>query len=123
MNEEKYFFDSYAIIEIIKGNNSYNFVLDSTIITSPMNFAEVYYSLLLVHDKLSLDKILKSFNFQFLKINPKIARKSAIFRFNNKKLKLSYIDCVGYMLALSNDLLFLTGDDAFKNFESVEFVK
>ncbi len=36
-----YFFDSYAIIELIKGNEKYDFVKESVIITSAMNLAEV----------------------------------------------------------------------------------
>jgi uncharacterized protein len=118
-----YFFDSYAIIEIIRGNENYNFACDLSIITSPMNLAEVYYALLLLYNKETVDNILKRFNFAFIEITPEIAKSSAILRHKNKKLNLSYIDCVGYTLALSNDLLFLTGDKGFSQLDNVEFVK
>jgi uncharacterized protein len=123
MNNENYFFDSYAIIEIIKGNENYNFVCDLTVITSPMNYAEVYYALLLLYDKEAVSNMLKNINFQFLEITSEIAKSAAIFRHKNKKANLSYIDCVGYELALNNDLLFLTGDKAFEDLENVEFVR
>jgi hypothetical protein len=40
-----------------------------------------------------------------------------------KKLDLSYADALGYAVSLRLMLKFLTGDDAFKNLENVEFVK
>ncbi|MBS3075714.1 PIN domain-containing protein [Candidatus Pacearchaeota archaeon] len=123
MNNKNYFFDTYAIIEIIKGNENYNHLCDWNIITSLMNLAEVYYALLLIYNKETVDNLLKNFNFEFLEINPQIAKESAIFRHKNKNLKMSYIDCVGYILALNNGLLFLTGDKAFERFENVEFIK
>ncbi len=118
-----YFFDSYAIIELIKGNPNYNFVREDIIVTSTMNLAEVYYSLLLSDRKETADLILKKLNLEFLDINSEIAIESASFRYKNKKLKLSYVDCIGYVLALNNNLIFLTGDKEFEHFENVKFVK
>jgi len=120
---KSYFFDSYAIIELIKGNEKYNFVQESIIITSSMNLAEVYYALLITEDKEIAGKIINSLNVELIEISSEIALKSALFRFENKKSKLSYIDCIGYMLAKENNLLFLTGDKEFENFPNVEFVK
>ena len=40
-----------------------------------------------------------------------------------KKLDLSYADAIGYAVSLRLMLMFLTGDDAFKNLEKVEFVR
>jgi uncharacterized protein len=117
-----YFFDSYAIIELIKGNQKYDFVKEHTIITSPMNLAEVYYSLLLSNKKETADEIMECLNAEILDINKGIALKSALYKFLNKKLKLSYIDCLGYSLAMDNDMIFLTGDKGFKNIKNVKFV-
>jgi len=119
----KYFFDTYAIIELIKGNPNYEFIKDNVIITSSMNIAELYYSLLLENNQEFADKIINSFNFELIDITSKIAIKSSLFRFQNKKLKLSYIDCLGYILALKNNLLFLTGDKGFESLDNVEYVK
>ena len=119
----KYFFDTYAIIELIKGNPNYEFIKDNVIITSSMNIAELYYSLLLENNQEFADKIINSFNFELIDITSKIAIKSSLFRFQNKKLRLSYIDCLGYILALKNNLLFLTGDKGFESLDNVEYVK
>lgn len=118
-----YFFDSYAIIELIKGNENYNFIKEEIITTSVMNLAEVYYAILLSQNKEFADEIINSLNIYLIEITSEVAINAALFRFKNKKLKLSYIDCIGYLLAKSNNLLFLTGDKEFQNFDCVEFVK
>ena len=46
-----------------------------------------------------------------------------MFRLLNKKRKLSYVDCLGYILAGMNGAKFLTGDNQFKDLQNVEFVK
>ena len=45
------------------------------------------------------------------------------FKIKYKKQDLSYADCIGYIYAIKNNLLFLTGDKEFKDLKSVEFVK
>jgi hypothetical protein len=40
-----------------------------------------------------------------------------------KKVDLSYADALGYAVSLRLMHQFLTGNDAFKNLENVEFVK
>jgi predicted nucleic acid-binding protein len=40
-----------------------------------------------------------------------------------KRLDLSYADAIGYAVSLRLKLKFLTGDEAFKNLDNVEFVK
>lgn len=118
-----YFFDSYAIIEIIKGNDKYDFVKEEIITTSAMNLAEVYYALLLDQKKELVDEIINSLNVELIEITSEIAINSARFRFENKKLNLSYIDCLGYLIARNNHLIFLTGDKEFENLSNVKFVK
>ena len=118
-----YFFDSYAIIEIIKGNFNYEKFSGMDFITNSLNLAEVYYYLLKETDEDTASNIIKKFNFEFIEISPKIAIEAAIFRYKNKKLSLSYAICIGYTLALNNDLKFLTGDKGFEKFENVGYVK
>lgn len=118
-----YFFDSYAIIEIIKGNFNYERFSGMNFITNSLNLAEVYYYLLKETNEDTANNIMKKFNFEFIEISPKIAIEAAIFRFKNKKLNLSYADCVGYISAIKNNIRFLTGDKGFEKFENVEFVK
>jgi predicted nucleic acid-binding protein len=118
----EYFFDTYAIIELIKANPKYESVKEKVITTSLMNLAELYYALLLENKKEIVDSIINSLNFEILEISSEIALSSALFRYKNKSLNLSYIDCIGYILSLKNSLLFLTGDKSFKNLKNVEFI-
>ena len=48
---------------------------------------------------------------------------AAKFRHDNYNRKLSYIDCIGYLVAIKSNLKFLTGDRQFENRTNVEFVK
>lgn len=121
MNE--YYFDTYAIIELLKGNLKYEFVKEKTVVTSAMNLAEVYYSLLLENGRETADTILDKLNCEYINITIESAKKSALFRHKHKKAKMSYIDCLGYTLAQENTLLFLTGDKEFEKLENVAFVK
>ena len=118
-----YFFDSYAIIEIIRENENYLRFKDEEIITSILNLGEVYYYLLKDKDAGTAD----SWHYLLIKsamlVDSDIVVKAMKFRFENKTKKFSFVDCVGYVIAKDKGLNFLTGDKGFENFENVEFVK
>ena len=118
-----YFFDTYAIIEIINGNNNYERFENELITTSALNIGELYYSLLREHGKKTAEYWTRRFNYDLIEIDVDSVIKAAKFRFVNKRKKFSYIDCIGYMLALNKNIKFLTGDKGFKDMENVEFVK
>ena len=118
-----YFFDTYAIIEIIKRNENYAKFIDEEIITSLLNIGELYYALLKGFNRTVAEEwknTLKG-NVVFFDINDII--KAMEFKFENKRKNFSFIDCVSYILAKKNNLVFLTGDNAFEGMENVEFVK
>jgi len=118
-----YFFDSYAIIEIFKNNPAYDKYKEFIILTTSLNLAEVFYSLLNELDKQSADYLINNANFEFIEITPELALESSYFRYKNKKLNLSYADCLGYIVAKTMDIPFLTGDRGFQNMENVEYIK
>ena len=45
------------------------------------------------------------------------------FKLKNKNKGFSYVDSLGYVLCLKNNLEFVTGDSAFKGMKSVLFIK
>ena len=118
-----YFYDSYAIIEIIKENENYLRFKEDIITTSVLNLFEVYYYLLRVYNEKTADFWMNRFNFNFLEINPELSVKASKFRFDSRKKDLSLTDCIGYVLALKGNIKFLTGDLKFENIKNVEFVK
>ncbi len=118
-----YFFDTYGIIELIKENHNYQKFKETPIITSALNIAETHFYFTEFFNINEADKILNELNLSLVEASKEIAIEASKFRFKNKKLRMSYADCMGYNLAQKNNLIFVTGDDAFKDFEGVEFIK
>ena len=122
-NKMQYFFDSYSIIEIMRKNSSYLKYADSVIITNVLHLAEVYYHLLINYNEKTADSWMSKLKLSFIEITPEIAVEASKFRFKNKKARLSYADCIGYITAQKQGLKFLTGDKQFKHMKGVEFVR
>ena len=121
-----YFFDSYALIEINKGNNNYNKYKYVRVVTTLLNLMEFYYALLKLIDKEIANIKFQGYLINCIEIKPEIIREATEFRydFNQKaKFKISYIDAIGYIFAKKLNIKFLTGDQAFKNLDNVEYVK
>lgn len=83
------------------------------------------YALYFVQDNFLMEAeiFFEKFLPDCVEIKPSTIKEAAIFRLQNKKLDLSYIDALGYITAKKHDALFLTGDNAFKKLLNVEFVK
>ena len=118
-----YFFDSYALVELINNSSSFNKFQGSPIVTSAINIAETHSVLLTLLSEDKATQAVEDMNVVLVEPDQKIAIAASLFRFHNKKMKLSYADCLGYCLARSKNLLFVTGDDAFNDMEVVEFIK
>lgn len=119
----QYFFDSYAIIEIIKQNSSYLKYSHSVIITNLLHLAEVYYHLLVNYNQKTADYWVRKLNLSFVEITCQTAIEASKVKFKNKNAKLSYADCIGYITAQKHGLKFVTGDKQFKDMKGVEWVR
>lgn len=117
-----YFFDTYAIIELMIGNSSYDKYKNFPVKISILNIAEIYSIILRNKSKDEADKWLRNYNFELLEISPKAMAKAVHFRFTCRN-NISLTDAVGYIISLENNLRFLTGDKQFENMPNVEFVK
>ena len=117
------FFDSYAILELLRGNPSYTKYKNFALVTNTLNLSEVFYSLLKSEGKLIAEQMLENLNMEFIEISEDIAIESSKFKYLNRKKKLSYADCIGYTTARKLGFKFLTGDKQFKRMKGVEFVK
>ena len=118
------FFDSYALYEIIEGNPNYKKYSENiAIITTKLNLMELHYGLLNKYGKEVADKYYDIFVEFTVEINDDLIKKANEFRISLKKKKLSYVDCIGYIIAKSRNIKFLTGDQQFSDLENVEFVK
>ena len=118
-----YFADTYALIEIIKGNKDYKKYINTKLITTRYNLIELFYHCIHHHSK-EIALIYFRFYSQFeIPITEYSILTGMEFKLKYKSERLSYVDCIGYALALELGIKFLTGDQKFKDKENVEFAK
>ena len=123
MEIRTFFFDTYAFLEIIRGNNKYKNYSNTTIITTKLDLMELHYILLREKGAKIAEEYYDFFKEFCVKIDDEIIKKANEFRYKHKKKDLSYVDCIGYLIARTRNIKFLTGDKAFKGIQGVEFVK
>lgn len=123
MKETEKFLDSYAIIEILKNNPGYAKAAEAEPVSTRLNLIEVAYHLLSELPKEKAVQIINSLKIKSLEIQENHVTKIAVFRKEHAKKNLSYIDCIGYVLAKENNIPFVTGDKQFQGMENVEFIK
>ncbi len=92
-------------------------------VTTPMNLMEFYYSMRRENDKKDVERYYDRLRPFAAEVDDSVIKEAMEFRLLNGKSKLSYVDCIGYVFARKNNILFLTGDKAFKDFPGVEYVK
>jgi len=119
-----FFFDTYAFFELIGGNENYKpYTERIAIVTTRLNLIELHYGLLIKHGKETADR----YYYELLKfavdVNDEVIIKANEFRATLKSKHLSYVDCIGYVLAKSRNIKFLTGDKEFAGLDGVEYVK
>ncbi len=117
-----YFFDTYAIVELLMRNPSYEPYNEYPLITTVLNKIEVCWWALTRYDKNLSDILLKSLS-NASQINDDVIESGLIFRNQHKKRNISFADAIGYSFARKNNLVFLTGDKEFKDLPGVKFVK
>jgi len=120
----RYFFDSYAIIEILRDNPKYSRFKEEAIVLGLFNLAEIYWHC--INDKnleSDADTLFSKFRRAVVEIDDETLKEAIQFRKEHKKQDLSYTDCIGYIYAKRNNLKFLTGDKEFEGMENVEFMK
>lgn len=119
-----YFFDTYAFYEIIEGNNNYKpYTKGIAVITTKLNLMELHYGLLLKYGKKIADKYYDELVDFCIEFDDNLIKKANELKASLKKRNLSYIDCLGYMIAKLKNIKFLTGDQQFADLDNVEFVK
>jgi len=124
MEVRTFFFDTYALYEIIEGGENYKrYTKSIVIVTTKLNLMELFYGLLIRYDEKTANNFYEKFLSYCTGIEDNIIKKAMIFRALNKKRNLSYVDYIGYILAKQRNVKFLTGDKEFENMDNVEFVK
>lgn len=119
----KYFFDTYAIFEIIKKNKNYEKFFGQEILTSVLNLGELYYGLLKDYGNATALEWFAELKNLAIPIDVETIKLAMEFKHSHKNKNFSFIDCVGYVIAKEHGLIFLTGDKEFENLKNVEFIK
>ena len=121
---KKFFFDTYALVEIAKGSQAYLPYKDEVnILLHRMNLLEFVYFLIREGKKSQIAEYLSSLSRFAVEFDDSIIVSAAEMKKEFSKEKLSFVDCLGYQLAKQHKVKFLTGDEKFKHKENVEFVK
>jgi len=123
MTDDVYFFDSYAVIELIEGNPNFDRFLDCQCMLTQLNVFEIYTSVLRDWGEEKANECIETYFEYIIPYGPRIIKEASKFRLLHKKRDMSMTDCIGYILALRLGIKFLTGDKEFKDFKNVEFVK
>ena len=118
-----YFFDTYALIEVFRGNPEYVNYNDFPLKVSQLNVGEFYIYLIRTKGLQEARSTVMAASFDIQDMTTDVTIAAADFKIVHKKKKLSWADCVGYVVAKKLSLKFLTGDSQFKGMANVEFVK
>ncbi len=120
---ESLFFDTYALIEIIKGNENYAKYKGFEIVITKLNLFELYYGTFRKYgEEKARNELLKNSNF-IVNFDNEVIENAAKMKFIFKKQKMSMADCIGYITSKKMGIKFLTGDKQFEFLPDVEFVK
>ncbi|MBU0635586.1 PIN domain-containing protein [Candidatus Micrarchaeota archaeon] len=119
-----FFADTYALVEFFMGNPRYKkYFNEHDFITTRLNLLELYYSKLTEGQPEQAEQYFNSLLPKTIEIEDEILKNAAKFKLQHKKQKVSYVDAIGYELAKSKKIKFLTGDKEFEKIANVEFVK
>lgn len=122
--DKQYFFDTYALYGLIIGKDSYKkYSKDIVLITTKMNLMELHYSILRKFSKEIADRYYDKLIGRCIQISDEDIKNASQIKYKLRKLKISYVDALGYTIAKTRGMKFLTGDKAFKGLSGVEFVK
>ncbi len=118
-----YFFDTYALWELVKKKQSYEQYSRTKIICSIFNAYEFYVTLRKDFDEQTAKKFVSILEGCIVDISINNAMEAVEMKKKYNKQDISFIDCLGYIKAKELKIKFLTGDKEFETMQNVEFVK
>lgn len=114
--------DTYALVEICDGNPKFSTLLNEEVVITDLTMAEFYGCLYRKYDLKTAQYWLRKLTPLCHPVSREILIKAVQYRVDNKSQNLSFFDCVGYLFARENNIIFVTGDKEFKHKESVQFM-
>lgn len=121
--DDVYFFDTYALIEVIRGNHRYEPYKNAAIFVTIFNIVELHYALLREFSSITAEEYAgKYIPFQ-VTISLDIIKEANALKLHLRKRELSAADVIGYATAQKLGIKFLTGDEDFEDLAGVEYIK
>lgn len=121
---KKFYFDTYALIEVGKSNPKYEPYKEGvTILVNRLNLMEFAYFLFKEKRISEIKGVFGNYAKYDVAYDESVLIDAAEMKLKFLKERLSFIDCIGYILAKKHNAKFLTGDEKFRNKDNVEFVK
>lgn len=117
-----YCLDTYALIEIAGGNPNFSFLFKENFVIPSTTLAEFYWVLLKNKGEEDANYWSEKLLNSSIDVPIKILIKAQHFRYINRKNDMSFFDCAGYIFAIENNYLFVTGDKEFKNIKGVKYI-
>lgn len=118
---ERFFFDTYAIFEVLNANPKYEPYTEAQIITTMFNLAELNYNLKKEKNKEIADKITEKYWESVVEVTLEDIKNAMDMKTKNRDFSIP--DVIGYAVAKRHNVKFLTGDEDFNGMENVEFIK
>ena len=123
----RYYADTYALVEILKGNPAYERYAMEELITSEFNMLELAYALTRDYGEeraVETLRIVRAFITIAQPRDKDYARASTLrLELRKQGRNLSLIDALGYVLAKRLNIRFLTGNREFKDLDGVEYAR
>ena len=118
-----YFLDTYAIVEIARKNPNYERYIGVPFAMTKLNLFELHQYLLRGKGEAYADELIRWYLPNVVDYEVEVIKKASKLRAGHPGKNLSMTDCVGYVYARENDMVFVTGDMELMGMENVEFVK
>ncbi|MBI5393042.1 hypothetical protein HZA96_04175 [Candidatus Woesearchaeota archaeon] len=118
-----YCLDTYALWEIQFANEKFVKFLKEDFVITEWTLIEFYKTLLREYNQQTADYWSRRLLPHCKNISIEIALKSVLYQHENKKENMSLFDCIGYIYSQENNLVFVTGDKAFRNRAKVLFIQ
>ncbi len=92
-------------------------------VITQLNLFEIHQFLIRAKGEAYADELITSYLPNVVEYDIEVIKKASKFRRQHSSKNLSMTDCIGYVYAKENGLVFVTGDGEFNGFENVEFVQ
>ena len=117
----RYYADTYALVEILRGSPAYERYAGEELVTSEFNLLELAHALTRDYGRekaVEVLRIVRAFVTIVQTTDEDYAEASALrIELKKQDKNLSLIDALGYVLAKRLRILFLTGDRGFKDLD------